>query len=157
MKLRVALMVSCLFMVNRPAMSQMTGSQPPRVITLREAVELALNHNHAVRLAKLEVEEREHVKEAAKSAYFPLVRNEANWAHVTDTQLIEIPAGGFGAIGANLIPPQPLIINQGGLTFASEAIGVVQPLTQLWKFKAANDVVRAQVDESAVGASCQPP
>jgi outer membrane protein TolC len=148
MKLRVALMVSCLFMVDRPAMSQMTGSQPPRVITLPEAVELALNHNHAVRLAKLEVEEHEHIKEVAKSAYFPLVRNEANWAHVTDTQLIEIPAGGFGAIGTNLIPPQPLIINQGGLTFASEAIGVVQPLTQLLKIKAANDVVRAEVDGS---------
>ena len=148
MKLRVALMVSCLFMVTRLAMSQTTGSQPPRVITLREAVELALKHNHVVRLAEAEVEEHEHVKEAAKSAYFPLVRNEANVAHVSDTQLIELPAGSLGAVKKNLIPPQPLIINQGGLTFASDGIGVVQPLTQLLKIKAANDVARAEVEGS---------
>jgi outer membrane protein TolC len=41
-----------------------------------------------------------------------------------------------------------LIVNQGGLTFASDGIGVVQPLTQLLKIKAANDVARAEVEGS---------
>ena len=59
-----------------------------------------------------------------------------------------IPAGGFGTVGSNLIPPQSLVINQGGLTFASNGIGVVQPLTQLLKINAANDIARAALDGS---------
>ena len=70
-----------------------------RRITLREAVDLALARNHAVRLAQLAVEEKEHVKEAARSAYFPLVRNDTTLVRLTDTQLIEIPAGGLGVVG----------------------------------------------------------
>ncbi len=146
MKLRVALMVSCLFMVNRLAMSQTTGSRPPRVITLREAVELALKHNHVVRLAALDVDEHQHAKEVARSGYFPSIRNDTNVVRVSDTQLIEIPAGAFGAAGGNLIPAERLVVNQGGQTFASNGTGVVQPLTQLLRIKAANDVARAEVD-----------
>ena len=146
MKLRVALLVLCLFMVGRLASSQTTGS-PPRVISLHEAVELALKHNHVVRLAALDVDEHEHTKQVARSAYFPSVRNDTNVVHVSDTQLIEIPAGAFGSIGGNLIPADRLIISdQGGRSFASNGTGVVQPLTQLLKIKAANDVARAAVD-----------
>jgi hypothetical protein len=60
-----------------------------------------------VRLAEAEVEEHEHVKEAAKSAYFPLVRNEANVAHVSDTQLIELPAGSWASLGRTSFPRSP--------------------------------------------------
>src|SRR5678816_443599 len=148
MKTRVAPIVPILGLVSSLATGQPTSPPSPRVITLGEAIELALKHNHVVRLAEVEVEEHEHVKAAAKSAYFPLVRNEANVAHVSYTQLVELPAGSLGAVGKNLIPPQPLIINQGGLTFASDGIGVVQPLTQLLKINAANDIARAALDGS---------
>jgi outer membrane protein TolC len=148
MKAAIVLTLAGLLLASSPASGQTTGTQSPRLITLREAVELALQRNHVVRLAGLEVEEHEHVKEAAKSAYFPSVRNDTNLAHVSDTQLIEIPAGGLGAVGSNLVPPQPLIINQGGLTFASTGFGIVQPLTQLLKINAANGVARAAVDGS---------
>jgi outer membrane protein TolC len=146
----IVLIFVILLLVGSPAAgqtigSQVTGSQLPRLITLREAVELALQRNHVVRLAGLEVEEHEHMKDVAKSAYFPSVRNDANVTHVSDTQLIEIPAGGLATVGSNLIPPQTLILNQGGQTFTSDGIGVVQPLTQLLKINAANDVARASV------------
>ncbi len=146
MKRRVALLVFCLVLGNRLASSQTTGSPQPRAISLHEAVELALKHNHVVRLAALDVDEHEHTKEVARSAYFPNIRNDTNVVHVSDTQLIEIPAGAFGAVGSALIPGQRLIVNQGGQTFASNGTGVVQPLTQLLKIKAANDVARAEVD-----------
>jgi outer membrane protein TolC len=146
MKTRVAPIAPILCLVSSVAMGQPTGSPPPRVVTLSEAIELALKHNHVVRLASLEVDEHEHTKEVAKSAYFPSVRNDTNVVRVSDTQLIEIPAGTFGAVGSNLIPAERLIVNQGGQTFASNGTGVVQPLTQLLKIKAANDVARAEVD-----------
>jgi outer membrane protein TolC len=144
----IVLILASLLLVSSPVAGQTTSPPSPRLITLREAVELALQRNHVVRLAGLEVEEHEQVKDVAKGAYFPSVRNDSNVAHVSDTQLIEIPAGGLGTAGSTLIPPQPLIVNQGGLSFASSGFGIVQPLTQLLKIKAANDVARAAVQGS---------
>ena len=43
----------------------------PRHITLQEAIQLALQHNHTVHIAEYKVEEKQHAKEVAKSAYFP--------------------------------------------------------------------------------------
>src|SRR4029453_5828226 len=50
------------------AFAQQPDAPTARRITLREAVDLALAHNHAVRLAKLSVEEKERVQEGAKNA-----------------------------------------------------------------------------------------
>jgi outer membrane protein TolC len=72
------------------------------------------------------------------------VRNDTNVIHVTDTQLIAIPAGGLGGVSPNLVPPQTLILNQGGVNTVTNGTGVLQPLTQLLRVKAANDVARAE-------------
>ena len=144
----IVLILATLSLVSAPAAGQTTSSSSPRLMTLREAVELALQRNHVVRLAGLEVEEHEHLKEVARGAYFPSLRNDSILAHVSDTQLIEIPAGGLGTAGNSLIPPQSVILNQGGLSFASSGFGIVQPLTQLLKINAANDVARAAVEGS---------
>jgi outer membrane protein TolC len=66
--------------------------------------------------------------------------------HVTHTQLIEIPVGGLAVVGNQPVPAQRLILNQGGLNTVSNGTGVVQPLTQLFRVKAANDVARAEVE-----------
>ena len=67
--------------------------------------------------------------------------------HVTDTQLIEIPVGGLTIMSnQRRFQAQRLIINQGGLNTVSNGTGVVQPLTQLFRVKAANDVARAEVE-----------
>jgi outer membrane protein TolC len=102
--------------------------------------------HHAVRLAQLSVHEKDHAKDVAKSAYFPQIRNETNLVHVTDTQLIAIPAGGLGSIGAAPVPSQTLILNQGGVNAVTNGTAIVQPLTQLFKIRAANDVARAEAD-----------
>src|SRR6202050_5850044 len=56
---------------------------PPRQITLQEAVQLALKHNHDIRIAGYTGEEKERAKEIAKSAYFPTIRNDSLFTHVT--------------------------------------------------------------------------
>jgi outer membrane protein TolC len=128
------------------AFAQQPEPAAARRITLREAIDLAVAHNHAVRLARLSVEEKDRVKDVAKSAYFPQVRNNTTLVHLTDTQLVEIPTGGLGVVGATPIPSQTLILNQGGLSAATNGTSVVQPLTQLFKVKAANDVARAEAE-----------
>src|SRR4029453_966084 len=45
-----------------------------------------------------------------------------------------------------LVPPQTLIVNQGGVTAATNGTGIVQPLTQLLRVKAANDMARAEAE-----------
>jgi outer membrane protein TolC len=145
MNARVALLALMLSVVQAHATAQTTDASVARAITLREAVDLALQHNHVVRLAALKVSEQEEAKAIAKSAYFPSVRASSTIIHVSDTQLIEIPVGGFGSVAGTQIPQQTLIVNQGGTSFATLGAGVVQPLTQLLKIRAANDVASAEI------------
>ena len=71
--------------------AQEAESPAARRITLPEAVQLALKHNHVVRIAGYKVEEKEHAKDVVRSAYFPILRNDSNVLRVTDTQFIGIP------------------------------------------------------------------
>src|SRR5882724_1869151 len=130
------------------AFAQERPAAAPRLITLREALDLASQNNHRVRLARLAVDEKQRARDVAKSGYFPVVRADSSFMHVTDTQLVEIPTGSLGTVGNNLIPSQPLILNQGGLSATTFGTGVSQPLTQLLKVSAANGMARADVDAS---------
>jgi outer membrane protein TolC len=129
-----------------PAFAQQPEAATARRITLSEAVDLALAHNHGIRLAQLSVDEKDRAKDVAKSDYFPQVRNETTLLHLTDTQLVEIPAGGLGMVGVTPVPAQTLILNQGGVSTVTNGTGVVQPLTQLFRVKAANDVASAEAE-----------
>jgi outer membrane protein TolC len=127
------------------AHAQEAKSPAPRHITLEEAVQLALKHNHVVRIAAYSVQEKEHTKDIARSAYFPLLRNDSALAHLTDTQFIGIPAGSLGTVGGTPIPVQSTILNQGGLTIVTSGTSLTQPLSELWKVKSANDVAAAEI------------
>src|SRR5579863_729618 len=120
----------------------------PRHITLREAVQLSLKHNHDIRIAGYTVEETQRAREIVKSSYFPSVRNDSSFLHLTDTQLIEINAGSFGAAGGTQIPPVSSIINQGGRNLTTSGTQITQPLTTLLKIKPANDMAQAEVQAS---------
>ena len=131
-----------------PCGGQEAKSPEPRRIALDEAVELALKHNHVVRIAAYSVEEKKHSKDIARSAYFPLLRNDSNVAQLTDTQFIGIPAGSLGTVGGTPIPEQAAVVNQGALTILTSGTQLTQPLSELWKVKSANDVARAEFDET---------
>jgi len=120
----------------------------PRHISLHEAIELALKHNHYVHIAEYKVEEKQHVKEVAKSGYFPTIRNDSNLVHLTDTQLVEIPAGSLGTAAGSPIPNRSSIINQGGLTLLTSGTQLTQSLTNFVKIKPANDMAQAELKAS---------
>jgi outer membrane protein TolC len=137
-----------LFAAGFPLCAQaQNAEQAPRKITLPEAVQLALKHNHVVRIAGFQVQEKQHAKEAARSGYFPSITNESRVLRVTDTQFIQIPAGSLGTVAGSPIPAQPAILNQGGKTFVTSGTGLVQPLSQLFtRVKPSNDLARADLD-----------
>ena len=121
---------------------------PPRRITLREAVQLALKHNHNVRIAQYGVDEKQHAKEVAKSSYFPSIRNDSSFLRLSDTQLIQIAPGSLGTVGGTPIPPASSVINQGGRNLTTSGTQITQPLTSLLKIKRANEIAQAEVKAS---------
>ena len=124
-----------------------------RHITLQEAVQLALKHNHVVRMAGFQVQERQHAKEVAKSGYFPSLRNQSAAFNVTDTQFIQIAAGSLGTVNGTPIPTQSDTLNQGGHTFVTSGTTLVQPLTQLFtRVKPANEIARADLNAAQANA-----
>src|SRR5277367_3142662 len=150
--LLATLLIATIFS-SRSAEAQGTGNTtPPRHITLHEAVQLALSHNHNIRIAGYTVEEKQHAKEAAKSRYFPSIRNDSNFLHVTDTELIEIKAGSLGVVGGTAIPPANAIINQGGENFITSGTQITQPLTTLLKIRRQNDLAQAELIASRAKA-----
>jgi len=120
------------------------GPPAPRSLDLHEAIEMALQHNHVVRIASHHVQEEQHAKEVARSAYLPTLRNDSEFFHVTDTQFIDIPTNSLSPG----VPNRSVVLNQGGKDFAITGTGLTQPLTQLLKIKAANDAAQADLQAS---------
>ena len=144
------LLFSCVWTPPSPAQDQVATS---RHITLPEAVQLALKHNHLVRIAEFQVEEKQHAKEVAKSSYFPTIRNDSSFIHLTDTQLVQIDAGSLGTVAGSPVPAMNSIINQGGRNLVTSGTMLAQPLTQLFtKVKPANDAARADVNAAQANA-----
>lgn len=126
-----------------------TAEPSPRHITLQEAVQIAVKHNHVVRIAGLDVQEKQHAKDVARSGYFPSLTNQSQVFTVTDTQFIQIGAGSLGTVGGTSIPTESVTLNQGGKTFVTSGTGLVQPLTQLFtRVRPANDAARADLNAS---------
>jgi outer membrane protein TolC len=120
-------------------------ASPPRQISLQEAVQLALKHNHDIRIAGYTVEEKQHAKEIAKSAYFPTIRNDSLFSHVTTTEFFELKAGELGTVDGTPIPAANSVINQGGINVVTSGTQLTQPLTDLLKVRRENDLAQAEL------------
>lgn len=135
------------------ARAQEQAANTPRHLTLAEAVQLALKHNHLVRIAGYKVEEMQHAKEKAESGYFPTLRNGTRAFTVTDTQFIQIGAGELGTVAGTPVPATPVTISQGGKTFVFSDTGLTQPITQLFtKVKPQNDAASAELGATRADA-----
>lgn len=132
---------------------QGADDESPRQITLQEAVQLALKHNHLIRIAELQVEQKQDAKAAARSEYFPTIENDSKAVKVTDTEFIGIPAGSFGTVAGSPIPATPITINQGTRTYVLNGTTLTQPVTQLiTKIRPANEAARADLSASRANA-----
>lgn len=142
------LLITCLLSGAFAVAGEPGNPAPARHITLREAVQMALQRNHYVHIAEYKTDEKLHAKEAAKSEYFPSIRNDSTFVHITDTQLIQINAGSLGVVGGNAIPPITTTLNQGGRNLTTSGTQLTQPLTTLLKIRRMNDVAQAELKAS---------
>ena len=146
------LLVTMAFFACTAAAQDPGNTAPPRHITLQEAVQLALKHNHDIRIAGYTVDEKQQAKQVAKSSYFPSIRNDSSFMRLTDTELIQIRAGSLGVAGGTPIPSANSVINQGGRSLTTSGTQITQPLTTLLKIKRENDVAQAEVKASRAKA-----
>lgn len=143
MNVRITCLLICAVVIVAPALAQEQNAASERTITLDEAVQLAFKNNHYVRLAAYRVQESEHAKDAARSGYYPDLRNDSLAGHLTDTQFIAIQQGKLGTVAGTPVPEQTAVLNQGGLSFVTSGTQLTQPLLELWKVRSANDVAAA--------------
>jgi outer membrane protein TolC len=148
MKRQALVLLMATALSGSSALAQTGSTAPSRRITLREAVQLALKHNHNVRIAGFAVDEKQHAKEAAKGSYYPSIRNDSSFLRVTDTQLIQIAPGSLGTVGGTPIPAASSVLNQWGRNLTTSGTQITQPLTSLLKIKQANDIAQADVKAS---------
>jgi len=131
-----------------------TNSEPQRIITLQEAISLALEHSRELQLARLEVRESKAQKDIARSAYFPVIKNESGILHVTELAGVQIPAGAFShSASTGLIPTETLFLGQGASTTYTSGTGLAQPFTQLLRVHESNRAAAANLSIAQVKAS----
>jgi len=66
-----------------------SGQYPPHATSRFRKLFSGAYAHHDIRIAGYTVEQKRHAKEVAKSSYFPSIRNDSSFMHVTDTQLIQ--------------------------------------------------------------------
>jgi len=76
------------------------------------------------------------------------VKGQSLIAQLTETQFVGIPTGSLGTVSGTPIPDRCVIPNQGALTIATSGTQLTQPLSDLWKVKSANEVAKAEVNET---------
>ena len=125
------------------------SSSVPRHLTLDEAIDLALQNNHVLRIATNKVEELQDAKRAAASDYFPKLTNSSAFEHATQHNVVQFAEGSFGTFpGLGPLPGKQLLVNQNNLNHIFSRTQVAQPLTQLFRIHDANRVAQADVRAS---------
>src|SRR6201987_6005277 len=119
------------------------GNQARR-LTLTEAVQLALQQNRTLKIARFKVQENEHRKEAARSDYLPTITNQSNILHITELQNLSVPTGAFGVVAGVPIPNSGTTLPQGKKTLFSSGTMLAQPLTQLLRIREENRIAAAE-------------
>jgi outer membrane protein TolC len=127
------------------ALTSVPAHATTRKLTLAEAVDLALQQNSALKIARARVRENQRKEAIARADYFPQLSNSTDLLGLSDKQLVTISAGSLGVIpGLGAFPPQNVGLNQGSNTVLLTNTTLGQPLTQLFKIRAANDVASAE-------------
>lgn len=139
----------CVVLVAGALLLVSTSSAQERKLTLQEAVDLALQQNHAIKTSYYAVAAEQQKRRIAQSNYLPTITNESNLLHITDLQRVEVSGGAFGAVpGGASIPPSNLFLTQGTKTLETSGTMAAQPLTQLIKIHQANKIAAADVKVS---------
>jgi len=135
-----ALLIALAFLIGVPGHVH----AETRPLRLDEAVSLAVQQNSSLKIAGSRVREKSEKRNTVRSDYFPHLRNESSYIHLSERQLVNIPAGSLGTVpGLGPFPVQDTAINQGRDTALIANTTLTQPLTQLPKIYQAEKMAEA--------------
>jgi outer membrane protein TolC len=121
----------------------LAGQAGARRLTIGEAVDLALQNNSYLKIARQKVREHEKKAAAARTDFFPHLTTEANYLHLAEPQHIEIPRGAFGVFQSiGPVPASSLALIQGANEFFYSTSTLAQPLTQMIKIRQGHQIAR---------------
>lgn len=123
-----------LFLVEGPVRGQEKGLPSAPLLTLDQAVKLALDHNRQILNARLEVEKSARQIEASRRHFFPAIDFKLTESYLLTPSDYVFKQGVFGTYaGTGPIPAEDTKISssKGWNTFLSTTIA--QPLSQLYR------------------------
>jgi outer membrane protein TolC len=135
----VAIMALVLFAAGKDASAEPVKQS----LTLSQAVELALQQNSGLKIARSKVTESDQKIVSTRAQYFPLLSNNTKYMAMSDKQQINIPAGSLGNVGGGAFPENDMKLSQSRSTILYSETTLAQPTTQLLKIGEANDIARA--------------
>lgn len=141
--LRVLVAASVLLLCGTSALAN-----EARHLTLSEAVQLAVQQNRLLKIARFKVQENQHRKEGARSDYLPTITNQSNVLHLSALEDLSVPPGAFGTAAGVPIPNLNTTLLQGKKTLYSSGTMISQPLTQLLRIHQQNRIAAAEVAAS---------
>jgi multidrug efflux pump subunit AcrB/outer membrane protein TolC len=122
-----------------------TAQAEPRTVTLEEAIQLASQQNSNIRLADLKVKEADARVTQARANYFPVLKDQAAFIHLGESEHLVIPAGVLGTYpSAGAIPGKSVSIQLGKQDSTLNTLTAAEPLTQFFKIHAGVSVARAE-------------
>jgi multidrug efflux pump subunit AcrB/outer membrane protein TolC len=127
-------------------------------LDLEACTRRALQANLAVRIARAKVEALRHGVGTAQADYLPQLTASLDWSRSTTQGLVTLPAGCLGTLpGGDLLPAQPLSLDQGSRNLALGNLTLGQPLTPLLKVRqgevaARKDLESAEAERSGAEA-----
>jgi outer membrane protein TolC len=133
------------------------------VLTLEEAVSLALQHNRGVGVAALEVERAEQRVGAARARRLPSIELQALAGTTLNTVRVSYPGGAFGTFpGIGPIPAEDTVVEAPRSLAGNVNATLSQPLTQLHRIglntklsELGRDVERAKLREERAATAAE--
>jgi outer membrane protein TolC len=123
------------------------GQRPTRKLTLPQALELAMQHNRNLQVARLGIADAQQKKNIVRSSYYPNIKNESTAVHLTELEGVVIPAGAFASGAATgLVPSNTVRVGQGAQDAFTSGTGLAQPITQLLRVHAGVRAATADVN-----------
>jgi outer membrane protein TolC len=115
-----------------------------RRLSLDEAIALAVAQNSSLKIASSKVREEIEKRKSVRADYFPHLSNQTNYAHISNTRQVDIPAGSLGTVpGVGPFPVTNIPIDQGNKNFIVTDTYLTQPLTPLLKTHQADKMALA--------------
>ena len=149
---------SGLVLLSLPASGQSMSIDPKNIpvaqspaaerdLSLDQAIDLALEHNGELGVARLDVQHFEALKAKARSQYLPKLTNNSDTTYLTAREGVVLPSGSLGVFPATgPVPAQTLRIDQGAHTTYASRTYLNQPTLQLFATHAMNHAAKMDVD-----------